>query len=266
MPLILKICQLLTVLSQLTGEKSFDLPFRLKAEKNKSVWVFSQDNSTANLTKKQGKEVKFRLQRRIRKFRLRLAKKHQSFIDREVKVYGDRQYNLPYIIASIQTQNPLKDTINKYLTLIHYKELVDKVYYKGITIASRVDDGSKNYILQGAPTSFDDFPIPIGMLALCPDIIATEEILVAVATLWKYITGNSTENMGKLMTMGELMTYQQNNPLVNISLKPFNHWAQGQCKHGCLCFDCRSRIAQCQSCLDDGCEDCEVCFNCPVIS
>jgi hypothetical protein len=230
------ILTLLTLFSQVTGTESLLLPFGLLAEKTFNQWCFSLISSNTYtprgvledvmLTRKQLRELKHRLQRRIRRFQQRLAK-HQRVIDNAVLIYGSEQYYLSHTIAAIQTKNPLQDTINKYLIIIHYKQIVDKVSYKGQVIARRVDDGRKNY--------FDpdfDAPIPIGTIALCPDITASEEILTAVATIWRYITGNDA------YTVGEVAAYQLANPLINMGWEDFDYLAQFRCKEGCRCDWC----------------------------
>jgi hypothetical protein len=113
------------------------------------------------------------------------------------------------------------------LTLIHYTRFVDEVSYKGQVIARRVDSGHDNYF----DDDFDHF-IDIGTLALRPDITASEEILTAVATLWRYITGNHAHSVG------QVHTYQLANPLIDIAWIHFDYWAQFRCKPGCQCDYC----------------------------
>ena len=252
----------LTLFSQLTGMESLRISFGLLAEKTFNQWGFSRISSSANaargvsvfledvLTRKQLRELRHRLQRRIRRFQQRLAK-HQSVINAAVLLYGEEQFYLPHTIDKIddiQTQNPLKGIIDKYLTIIHYKQIVDEVSYKGQVIARRVDDGRDNYI--DDDYDFGGVDISIGTLSLCPDITASEEILTAVATLLRYING------GDAYTVGEVETYQRKNPLIDIAWKKYYYWAQFECKPRCLCDNCRSRTARCQECLDDGCEAC----------
>ena len=256
-----QILALLTLYGQMTGAESLCISFGLLAHKAFNQWSFSLISSDTNavrdvsvfiedvLTRKQLRELRHRLQRRVRRLQQRLAK-HQSIIDAAVLVYGESQFYLPRTIAAIHAQNPLTNTIKKYLTLIHYKRFVDKVFYKGQVIAIRVDNGCDNYIdhdpdLGGGSMS-------IGTLSLCPNITASEEILTVVATIWLYITG------GDAYTIGEVMAYQRQNPLNDIELQDFDYWAQYRCKPGCRCDECRSRTARCQACLDDGCESCYV--------
>lgn len=257
--IVQQILTLLTLFGQVTGTESLRISFGLLAEKTFNQWGFSLISSSANavrgvsvfledmLTRKQLRELRHRLQRRIRRFQQRLAK-HQSVINAAVLLYGEEQFYLPRTIDTIQTQNPLKGIINKYLTIIHYKQIVDEVSYKGQVIARRVDDGRDNYI--DDDYDFGGVDISIGTLSLCPDITASEEILTAVATLWRYINGNNAH------TVGEVATYQRKNPLIDIAWEKFDYWAQFECKPRCRCDNCRSRTARCQECLDDGCEAC----------
>ena len=240
--IVQQILTLLTLFGQVTGMESLRISFGLLAEKTLDHWVFSMISSSADpvrgvsvfledvLTRKQLRELRHRLQRRIRRFQQRLAK-HQSIIDAAVLLYGEEQFYLGHTIKEIddiQTQNPLKGIIDKYLTIIHYKQIVDEVSYKGQVIARRVDNGCQNFF----DYNFDG-DIYIGTLSLCPDITASEEILTAVATLWRYITG------GDAYTVGEVATYQRKNPLIDIAWKKYYYWAQFECKPRCRCDICR---------------------------
>ena len=243
--IVQQILTLLTLFGQVTGMESLRISFGLLAEKTLDHWVFSMISSSADpvrgvsvfledvLTRKQLRELRHRLQRRIRRFQQRLAK-HQSIIDAAVLLYGEEQFYLGHTIKEIddiQTQNPLKGIIDKYLTIIHYNQIVDEVSYKGQVIARRGENGSDNYIYDDY--DFGGVDISIGTLSLCPDITASEEILTAVATLWRYITG------GDAYTVGEVATYQRKNPLIDIAWKKYYYWAQFQCKPRCRCDICR---------------------------
>jgi hypothetical protein len=261
--IVLQILQLLTLLSHSIGNQSVTLPFGLLAEKTWSQWVFSlvSDNFGFGfiptrvflekvLTRKQLRELRYRLQRRLRRFEKRLLKNHQSVIDTAVDKID--QWYLPRAIERIHTQSRLRDMIIKYLTIIHYKVFVDEVSYKGQVIARRVDDDRDNYF-NNSPDLDGGF-MSIGKLTLCPEITPSNEILTAVAKLWQYITGNNA------LCMGDLWAYQKINPLVDITWKKFDYDAQFRCKPGCWCDECRSKTADCQSCLGDGCPDCEDCM------
>jgi hypothetical protein len=96
--IIQQILTLLTLFSQVSGRNAIHISFGLLAETTWDQWEFSLSSSntyTARgeledvmLTRKQLRELKHRLQRRIRRFQNRLAK-HQSVINAAVLLYGE---------------------------------------------------------------------------------------------------------------------------------------------------------------------------------
>jgi hypothetical protein len=228
----------------------------LVAEQNHcGQWGFSSltDNQFTTLTRKQRRELHHRLQRRVRRLQDRLyLDQHQRIIESAVKNNWDINY-LDDAINAIKTQNQLKDTINKYLTLIHYIRHTDDVSYKGNVIARRVDNGRENYFWDGPRGLCLGMPIDIGTLALCSNITDSEEILNVVTILWQYITGNDA------YTVGELATYQRNHILVDIARTDYDWEAQFQCKPDCQCSMCydERNFYRCWGCGGDGCPECD---------
>jgi hypothetical protein len=254
-----QILSLLTILSQLTGTESLCIPFGLRATKNAGQWVFSlvyddiylvyrtSSSLEAILPRKQRRELLHRLQRRVHRLNTR-SEEHKRIISKAVeKAKLQKEDFLPGIIAGIQTGNTLADLINKYLAIIHFEIVVQTLSYSGRFIAIRNPHPRVDW-----ECTDDDFHWPIGQLALCPDIPPNEEILNVVSTIWRYVNGNSA------YCMGDLITYQQQNPLPStIVINKFDYLEPFQCKPGCHCDDCHALIARCRNCLDDGCPDCD---------
>jgi hypothetical protein len=236
---------LIAILGKLSRATEVALPYGLVAIYEHSQWKLIYQEKLSRMNRKQWQAVLHRLRRRIRRIEARLVRPYESIIINEVQEINYEQYYLSGNIDSIQSWSPLRDTINKFLMIIHYLQWVDEVSFQGRVIATRNDDGEHNYI-----DNDPDFTFSIGTLSLCPDIPASEEILIAVITLWRYITGNGA------YYIGDVTTYQKNNPLVNITMKDFDYWAHIRHIVGCCCDVCRMGQPNCRACLDSGCEYC----------
>jgi len=253
--IVQQILSLLTLISQLTGTESLLLPFGLLAEKTWNQWVFSRASDLIDticpsrislekvLTRKQLRELRHQLKRRVSRLEKRIQTCNQKIS--EIQSYhwvacNESNLTLPGSLRKISSvfdkSSPLIKTIKKFLLLVHYFNHMNTLTFNGQVIARHVD----NFRF----CIFDwrlDCDIEIGELVLC--VSPTIEILNALHALCISFYDRNDSS---------IVRYKKQ----NFSWVSYDPREQFNCRPGCKCDECRSKTADCQSCLDDGCPDC----------
>lgn len=204
-----------------------------------AIWYHNQLSRLP--ARKERREFLHRLRRRVSRAKKNLIPRLFSRMSQHEDT-GTMRSNL----ERLDTTSPLMHSINSYLILIHYKCQMASITFKDVIIATRIDN--KHFRLWDY--EFDG-EIDIGELQLC--VPPTTEIMFALRDLTLFLYGGINA-----FTVGDVMDYQREHPLVDITFTRFDYWAQYRCKPGCWCDDCLSKTAQCQACLDDGCEKCNL--------